>query len=132
MIIFPYSFIKQVGLSYWLYNGFQSSGNSQWSQYNKLIGETAHETYTQTVTTPANKLGKCCSLVTLPNEVCAVYPSSCIVLSSLAGVNYVYGTELKYFAIVVNLTLERSTLGYPTGLKARDNWESWFQDEVRM
>ena len=48
----------------------------------------------------------------------------------LLGVNYKYGTKLRYVALVVNTTLEGATLGYPKGLPIRDNWEEWLSKQV--
>ncbi|CAD5126925.1 DgyrCDS14939 [Dimorphilus gyrociliatus] len=41
----------------------------------------------------------------------------------------VYGTKLKYAAIIVNTTIERNRIGYTKGLEIRDKWEDFINKQ---
>ncbi|ELT97356.1 hypothetical protein CAPTEDRAFT_185181 [Capitella teleta] len=96
-----------VGMSYWLHNGFVQVTNTAdpMLKFGELLGEVPDGVHTQSVTTPADRLGR--------------------------SIMYDYGTKLRYISITVNTTLRSSTLAYEEGLPIRDNWEEWMKEQVK-
>lgn len=44
----------------------------------------------------------------------------------------VWGTEMRYMAVAIDLTLSRRVIGYKKGLDASDAWNTFLQTEVSI
>ncbi len=56
-----------------------------------------------------------------------------IILSNprVPAYRYSYGTRLRYVTIIVNTTIDSNGLGYEAGMKLRDAWDDFANEQMK-